>query len=944
MLLWADMRSQDIECKFPTDELTLCQQNPSFEPKFKILSSTSTSTWIPVPIFGNPPTWNGEDVYIDGTITVNTVFNMYNCNIKMGPNGRIVVISGGQFICSGNKFFGCALWPGIKVEGTGKIGFFLNHIEDAQKAIEIVSADADITIGYNRFNRNVVGIYVDHVASNALIGGNVFDCTSNTYAGFYSEAGIRMLGATLTVGLPIAADPFVRNNFRYQNRGIDCLESSILHLHHADFRCCFDRAIYSDLGTVNVLESQNSSGGHFKNSFIHNFWDISSSGTSLNVRNSYFDGCLTANIYSFNNTLAQFISITNDSIVITPEQSISSNKIGISVERSSGTISGTHNNIEDNLIRILPFGSPQRRSAISVDGFPGTADEMLIQRNTITAGKGGSHPGILMSGFTSTFVDINMRSSGGYSVLRNTILVQNEEDINYSNRWGFYFHGWESPSNFNSLLENKVLGATGNFYDYGCCGFHFKQSGPWTICFNETNNTLRGFHINDYCGGTVFARNEIGDHHTSTIANPSSITAGLLMEVNSQIGIQVCRQNEWLLNNYSPDRGAWHKDLTNFIFSRFDVDPFQANTVPNPIFSGVGWFSSVPGDCDSLGSNECYTSSGYKDSLDKYEEKIMENGSGFTGDNLSGAMAWEQRRQLMGKLLAYPALKETYPEAHVFFEQNIGESAGQFALFNQTLHESMLLPGSLADELTTSQAQIQSILSSLDVYDGAIQDSLQFMSATAEFFSGRKSILQELKETQEYQSQIVEQVQGWRTPALENCEALLETLPDVQVYEQNQKFLCGLEIKKALAQPFSESDYEMLRVIAQQCPAEAGLTIDRAKGWLPKSDALASWPDSPEENACNEGTEERRQFSVSEQELTILPNPAKDFVKIKFSSAFSGAVTVFNLSGMEVLSLTDVEKQTEVTLQTGKLKAGIYYAVAKPASGSSFSSRFTIVK
>jgi hypothetical protein len=62
---------------------------------------------------------------------------MYNCNIKMGPNGRIIVTDGGHFICSTNQFFGCNLWPGITVEGTGELDFFLNHIEDAEKAIEI---------------------------------------------------------------------------------------------------------------------------------------------------------------------------------------------------------------------------------------------------------------------------------------------------------------------------------------------------------------------------------------------------------------------------------------------------------------------------------------------------------------------------------------------------------------------------------------------------------------------------------------------------------------------------------------------------------------------------------------------------------------------------------------------------------------------------------------
>lgn len=659
---------------------------------------------------------------------------MYNCTIKLGPNGHIVVTDDGHFTCSTNELFGCDLWQGITVEGTGVLDFFLNRIEDAQKAIAITSDNAVVSIGFNWFNRNVVGIYADQSASNALIVANVFDCTSDTYDGAPSEAGIRLYKSTLTVGVPTATTPFGRNDFKYQTRGIDCLDASVLQLYHADFRCCFELGIRADAGTADIVETQNPGGGHYENSFIHNYADIYTNGTNLDVRNSYFDGCLTDNIYAANNTMAQFVSITNDSIVITADTIASKVKTGIILDRSTGTtFPGVHNNIEDNLVRILPFLTKNKRHAIRVDGYAGTADEMLLQRNAITVGSGGSTPSEATN-FTSTFVDVNMRSSGGYQVLRNAILVQNDEDYSFSNRWGFYLHGWESPSNANFLLENHVLGDENN-YDFGCCAYHFNQSGPWTMCFNQSNNTLRGFHINNYCGGTVFARNIMGDHHSSPIVNPGTIpTAALLMESNSEIGIQVCRLNQWQLSDYSPDRGAWHKNFLVAPFSRFDVDPMQVGTVPNPIVPNPGWFFASAGSCPSEpGQEECYTSSGYKDSLDQYEKRIIENGMGFTEEDLSPAFQWEQRRQLLGKLLAYPVLLEAYPEAQVFFQAHIEQSAGQFAQFNQTMHESMLLPADLANALQESQVVVRSVLSTLSEYDSAIQDSLQFVSAGSDF-------------------------------------------------------------------------------------------------------------------------------------------------------------------------------------------------------------------
>ncbi len=933
--------AQDISCPYPVNESTLC--NEKFKPDFEITSATTSESLIP--LYGNPPVWNSYDVYINATLTVKTTFSMYNCNIKMGPNGRIIVTDGGHFICSTNQFFGCNLWPGITVEGTGELDFFLNHIEDAEKAIEITSDNAILSVAFNVFNRNVVGIYVDQAAPNALIAANLFDCTSDTYAGAPSEAGIRLNKAMLTIGVPTAISPFSRNDFRYQKIGIDCQSSSTLQSYYADFRCCFEFGVKADEGTTYIQETQNPGGGYYKNSFIHNLTDIFASGTNLDVRYSYFDGCLTDNILALDNNAAQLISITHDSIVITGNNTATPTKSGIVVERSSGTsFPGIHNNIEDNLIRILPFASANRRHGIRVEGFPGTGDGMLIQRNTITVGRGGSFPSAA-NNFTSTFLDVNLRSSGGYQVLRNAILVQNEENIFYSNRWGFHLHGWESPSAGNYLLENHVLG-TYNEFDFGCCAYHFNESGPWNMCFNESNYTLRGFHMNNFCGGSLFARNYIGDHHTSPIVNPSSFTAGLLMEENSQIGIQVCRQNQWTIPNYSPNRGAWHKDnATGVAFSRFDVDPLQVGTVPNPILPVINWFVLIPSGCSSGGPEECYTSSGYKDSLDKYEQKILENGMGFSAEETSPAGQWEQHRQLLGKLLTYPALIESYPEAQAFFGQHIEQSAGQFAQFNQTLHESLLLPEDMANILHESQMTVQAALNALREYDSAIQDSAQFVSAGADFFAGRQSVLQQIKEATVQQNDVLDQVNTWRNTMLENCLQMQQALPSGEVYEQNQKFIHGLEIKKALGQSFTDTDYEMLRAIAQQCPWEAGLTIDRAKGMLPNNDPLASWSDNPDEGPCQQATEERSGEQISTPILvSLLPNPANETLSIRFSIPFSGDITVFAPSGIAVLSQNGYRDQTETNLQIEKLPAGVYSLLTRTISGNRQITRFTVVK
>lgn len=178
---------------------------------------------------------------------------------------------------------------------------------------------------------------------------------------------------------------------------------------------------------------------------------------------------------------------------------------------------------------------------------------------------------------------------------------------------------------------------------------------------------------------------------------------------------------------------------------------------------------------------------------------------------------------------------------------------------------------------------------------------------------------------------------------LENCIGLQQSLPSEEIYEQNQKFLHSLDLKNARSQDFTDDEYEILRAIAQQCPQEAGLTIDRAKGMLPDWDVLSSWTDYPEENDCME-QRRRTQIKMNLAALTVTPDPARDFIRVRFSSPFSGSIIIFGSAGTPVLSSTGFEQQTELTLSVNSLPAGVYYLSATPVSGERTTARFTVVK
>jgi hypothetical protein len=119
-------------CVFPSGQTTLCQQYGTATPQIQILTSTQSSSWL-----GN---WTNQVVFINAEFKVNSAFAITNSILRFGVNGRIVVATGGTLNSSNSKYFGCAGWDGIQLEGNGILQYNDNWIEDAIHAITIKSS------------------------------------------------------------------------------------------------------------------------------------------------------------------------------------------------------------------------------------------------------------------------------------------------------------------------------------------------------------------------------------------------------------------------------------------------------------------------------------------------------------------------------------------------------------------------------------------------------------------------------------------------------------------------------------------------------------------------------------------------------------------------------------------------------------------------------------
>ncbi len=86
-------------CPYSGD-LTLCQKFGGESIQINILTPESTANW---PII----TWNANTVFVNATLTVNSLFNVNNSKVRFGPNGRIIVVAGGNFRSNNSHYFSC---------------------------------------------------------------------------------------------------------------------------------------------------------------------------------------------------------------------------------------------------------------------------------------------------------------------------------------------------------------------------------------------------------------------------------------------------------------------------------------------------------------------------------------------------------------------------------------------------------------------------------------------------------------------------------------------------------------------------------------------------------------------------------------------------------------------------------------------------------------------
>lgn len=923
---------------------TLCSTYTPMQNQFEDIPDGTTVSSLGI------TSWENKKLRIHGTLIIDQDFQINNSALWLVPENNVaarIILQDDAWLYSFNTdYFCCSFrWQGFIVKDNSWLALLDNNIEDASLAVDIQSATSQAGIGYNTFNRNLQSIVADGINVNAWIGKNTFQSTSQINGGaVMPQNAIKFLNCPVaTVG---DANPIFKNNISDHFRGLN-LSNSTVTVHNTDFSNN-TYGIDAKVSNLTVSGYQAPNGGAITRSLFkqNKQRDINALSTNLSVSYCEFRECGAFNINSVGNKNLEQINISRNIFDIADsDTSIIDSKTAIYLDRSTGGLpSSTLNIIRDNEITIHDFYL-DKRAGIKVNGFAGSNDNMLINLNRIFLHRGGSDM------YVAPGMDITLDGALNFLLNDNEVQLFNTKSNGGNNRWGIYLH----DGNFgllgrNQLIRNHVHSGSSEF-DNGCCAIHCTDAGPLFVCNNKTNNTLRGFHFTGNCGASYLFLNKIKNH---AYLDNDDFGVGLLVQKSfwnaGYVGSQYCGRNHWETADYSPGYGARFTgyllappDQDDILKSIFYVKKSFSLQLPNPIeANGIEWFRNE--NCPTEGSESCTISTSNPfDGLDDRELYVADEHQ--DADSIEVANEWEDKRQLLVKLMSNPALIETNTAVTNFYNTQIATSAGLFARFDSMFRAVMLADPELATDALESDSLLKIAQGRLDSLDATIADSIGFANLTLVFFQYRRTLLTNIALHSTQSATLRQQIQQEKMAGLADCSTFNDALRDEYPFETNQKDINSIQIKYASGDTLEETHLQTLRSIADQCLELSGKTHSRAVNLLPFEEYVTYLRDMPESGACDSLEERARKSMLSPLHYRLSPNPSNGFVVVSYDNLFNGDIYITDIAGRIVSRQTNLSEAKSVTIDLSAQPAGLYIIRMRDvANNRSTTGKFSIVK
>jgi hypothetical protein len=475
------------------------------------------------------------------------------------------------------------------------------------------------------------------------------------------------------------------------------------------------------------------------------------------------------------------------------------------------------------------------------------------------------------------------------------------------------------------------------------CAFHLDESPNIEVCSNTGNNTYRLFHLSgslDYCD---FAQNDIQTHWQGLICakQPASM--------NTIIGLQLWHENTWLDASSYTRYSAYHQDFqtgVNQLENGFKVDPdFPTHMPPGvsltpPKVKPSNWFVSqnpIPDfeeeNSDCIGGGEPNP----EPPLGGWDGKVIDG----TYPYESPSQLWDAHRDLSYKLLEHPEARPTGSVAQVWYDAQVNSSPWQFARFEQLYFNAFKIPAADQTALDNARNTLKTKLTEFAYLD-SLQNADPSEDATIRQQQSDKAA--EVVTAQDNFVTLAQQANSIVQTALNTAETQLNSLPTTQVWESNRKTLYAYWLKQARGQELTETELNVVRSIANQCPLEGGFAVREIPLLLPVPESYEYsredyWYDCVD---SVQGRSNIHRIAPVGNTLSVYPNPANNQVTFFLTRKVEADWMLTDISGRVWRNGKVSPEQQSFVVATEAMPTGIYFCTVRTTNGLTMTRKISV--
>ncbi len=892
-------------------------------------------------------------ISIRGKIRFDLNLNFFeNSVIYLNPGAELIVPDGEVLSFVDCTLMGCdAMWKGITVETGGRLNFRNNIIRDAQYAIT-AHGESTLQILGSTFDRNFVGIYVppptagspnifvntinqaDFGSATANFSGNQYLCTGNLkapYAGQFPEPGnITYSGLLLAyvnyfqVGFPVIGG--------YRKATFDGLRNGIIAYNTVlDIGGDMRNLVGENIGGNPFFPI---GGGDFSHSGIGVF-SVNSSGLSLS--NSIIEN-------AYRGIYARHVDINDIS-----QNTFTNVNTGIEVIKNEG-----------NTIHIGGEGNDRndiycREAGILIN--ESNRCDINITNNYIFREAGSTSP-MLGIGVYNTILDLensgNVDNNGGIADIFNNHIELTNFDLVTIDKGIEIMNSAFVKVKQNSIWEVdgsgakhfiSLLGNYGHTQIRNNEGFSFSPSPSNALGMNIVNNTHTTYCCNSFIGidqGVRFSGMSDDTQFRGTWFGNIN-TRGLLLEQGTTIGVQgnpntsdYLPGNKWSANGGGAEHMGTFAEIDQSLIY-YDQNINGSYPVPDPI-PNSDWFVPDPNINDPLPTIDCFVNLDCEidelniiddDPIDEVDIKIADGT--LSSGHFGGGVHWEGQRHLYRKLEQNNQLLSQNSIIHNFHSINETTSLGQLYEIDREVSTLYHSNNSVVQSIMIQRQSVRTLLHLIQEKDSLI------MVSPEDTHTGIKAeqavLINELSVLNEALYNLLTSFNSDKQSIVNNILNLNNSISSQSIFEQNRLSVNDIYLNTIAGDIFelNTTQFQSLKMIAEQCPLSGGNAVFQARGIL-KAIGDNTYYDN--ELICTPAQQKSEVYTEKEmiaEQLEVYPNPTKDIITIAFDGSLKSDLEfkLYDVSGKQIQVFTLAKGQKEYTLNLANTTKGLYFYECK---------------